>query len=81
MALDNYIASHFLKLFLLLQMQKARGGSIINVASILSSIVGHDQYGPYGATKGAVIGLTKGLAAEHVRDTIRWGRWMGNWYK
>ena len=60
-------------------MQKATGGSIINVSSIISSIVGHHQYGPYGASKGAVIGLTKGLAAEHVRENIRWGRWRGKW--
>lgn len=60
-------------------MQKARGGSIINMSSIVSSIVGQRKYGPYGACKGAVIGLTKGLAAEHVRDTIRWGRWRVKW--
>ena len=56
-------------------MQKAREGSIINMASIASSVIGLRERGVYCASKGAVVGLTKGLAAEHVRDNIRWGRW------
>ncbi|MPC79686.1 3-hydroxybutyrate dehydrogenase type 2 [Portunus trituberculatus] len=47
------------------------GGSIINIASVASSLRGYNRRCVYGATKAAVIGLTKGLAMEHVRDGIR----------
>ncbi|KAK8398845.1 hypothetical protein O3P69_004143 [Scylla paramamosain] len=47
------------------------GGSIINMSSAASSLRGIDRRCVYGATKAAVIGLTKGLAMEHVRDGIR----------
>ena len=47
------------------------GGSIINVASVASSITGVPNRCAYGATKGAVIGLTKSIAADFVRRGIR----------
>lgn len=50
----------------------ARGaGSIINVASVASSVIGVPNRVVYGATKAAVIGLTKAVAADHVRQGIR----------
>jgi 2-keto-3-deoxy-L-fuconate dehydrogenase len=47
------------------------GGSIINMASIASSIRGLPYRFVYGATKAAVIGLTKAIAADFVRKGIR----------
>ncbi len=50
----------------------ARGaGSIINIASVASSIKGVPNRCVYGATKGAVIGLTKAVAADYVGRGIR----------
>ena len=47
------------------------GGSIINISSAVSSIRGvHGRYA-YGATKAAVIGLTKAVAADFIRQGIR----------
>jgi len=47
------------------------GGSIVNIASVVSSIVGAPNRAVYGATKGAVIGLTKQVAKDHVTQGIR----------
>ena len=46
-------------------------GSIINVASVVSSVKGAPNRFVYGATKAAVIGLTKAVAADFVRRGIR----------
>lgn len=52
-------------------MLKNGGGSIINISSAVSSIRGvHSRYA-YGATKAAVIGLTKAVAADFIRQGIR----------
>lgn len=45
--------------------------SILNMASMASSIKGFPMRCAYGTTKGAVIGLTKAIAADHVRQGIR----------
>ena len=47
------------------------GGSIINMASVASSVKGLPNRFVYGASKAAVIGLTKAVAADHVRQGIR----------
>ena len=50
---------------------KNGGGSVINMSSAVSSIRGvHSRYA-YGATKAAVIGLTKAVAADFIRQGIR----------
>ena len=47
------------------------GGSIINVASVAGSIKGAPNRFVYGATKAAVIGLTKSVAADFIAQGVR----------
>ena len=51
--------------------QDGRGGSIINMASVCSSVKGLPNRFIYGTSKAAVIGLTKSVAADFVRQGIR----------
>lgn len=52
-------------------MRAQRGGAIVNVASVASSIKGAPGRFVYGTTKAAVIGLTKSVAADFVAEGIR----------
>ena len=52
-------------------MLKKGRGSIINMASVASSIRGLPNRFVYGASKAAVIGLTKSIAADYVGRGIR----------
>ena len=61
---------HTIKTFLPGMLEK-RAGSIVNVASAVSSIRGVPNRYAYGATKAAVIGLTKAVAADFIRHGIR----------
>jgi 2-keto-3-deoxy-L-fuconate dehydrogenase len=47
------------------------GGAIINMASAASSIKGVPNRAAYGASKAAVIGLTKSVAADYVAQGVR----------
>ena len=47
------------------------GGSIINMSSIASSVKGLPNRLVYGASKAAVIGLTKAIAADYVKQGVR----------
>jgi len=47
------------------------GGSIINMASVASSTKGVPNRLAYCASKAAVIGLAKAVAADHVADKVR----------
>lgn len=53
------------------KMLAKKGGSIINMASVCSSIKGLPNRFIYGTTKAAVIGLTKSVAADFVGQGIR----------
>ena len=53
------------------RMLEAGGGSIINMASVASSIKGLPNRFVYGASKAAVVGLTKAVAADFVGKGIR----------
>lgn len=48
-----------------------RGGSIINMASVASSVMGVPNRFAYGASKGAVVGLTKSVASDFVTRKVR----------
>jgi 2-keto-3-deoxy-L-fuconate dehydrogenase len=52
-------------------MLKSGGGSIVNISSAVSSIRGVPKRYAYGATKAAVIGLTKAVAADFIREGLR----------
>jgi len=52
-------------------MLKAGKGSIVNIASAVSSIKAVPNRFVYGSTKAAVIGLTKAIAADFIRNGIR----------
>lgn len=46
-------------------------GSIVNIASIVSSEKGAPRRFAYAASKAAIIGMTKSIAADFVKDGIR----------
>ncbi len=48
-----------------------RGGSIINMSSVASSVKGVRNRFAYGASKAAVIGMTKAVAADYADQGIR----------
>jgi 2-keto-3-deoxy-L-fuconate dehydrogenase len=52
-------------------MLAAGHGNIISMSSVASSITGTPNRFVYGVTKAAVIGLTKGIAADFVAEGIR----------
>jgi 2-keto-3-deoxy-L-fuconate dehydrogenase len=52
-------------------MIEGGGASIINMASVASSVIAAPNRFVYGATKAAVIGLTKSIAADFVTKKIR----------
>ena len=56
--------------FVISEMLKTGGGVIVNTAS-LGGVVAIPTLGVYSATKHAVVGLTKAIAAEYGRDNIR----------
>ncbi len=53
------------------KMIAQKSGSIINMSSVCSSVKGLPNRFVYGASKAAVLGLTKSVAADYVKDGIR----------
>jgi 2-keto-3-deoxy-L-fuconate dehydrogenase len=71
-AFDLNVRSQFWMIQAVLPAMLARGkGSIINMASIASSVRGLPNRFIYGASKAAVVGLTKAVAADYVAQGIR----------
>ena len=65
---------HTCRAFLPGMLDRARetgGASVLNMASMASSIKGFPNRTAYGATKAAVIGLTKAIAADFVKTGLR----------
>ena len=52
-------------------MQVAEGGSIVNIASVASSLLGVPNRFVYSTTKAAVIGLTKSVARDFIDKGVR----------
>ena len=72
LAFDLNVRSQFWMIQAILPgMLAKKKGSIINMASIASSIRGLPNRFVYGATKAAVVGLTKAVAADYVTQGIR----------
>ena len=51
-------------------MQRAGGGSIVNIASV-NGLIGLQEIHAYSAAKGGVIALTRSMAVAHGKDNIR----------
>jgi 2-keto-3-deoxy-L-fuconate dehydrogenase len=52
-------------------LERGKGGSIVNIASVASSVRGIANRFVYGASKAGVIGLTKSVAVEFIKQGIR----------
>jgi len=52
-------------------MLERGGGSIVNMSSACSSIIGAPNRFIYGTTKAAVIGMTKSIAVDYITKGIR----------
>ena len=71
-AFNLNVRSQFWMIQLVLpKMLAAGGGSIINMASVCGSLRGLPNRFIYGASKAAVVGLTKAVAADYVGKGIR----------
>ena len=67
----NIKSMYFMCKAILPLMVNQNGGSIINISSIASSLKGLPNRFVYGASKAAIIGLTKSIASDFVKQNIR----------
>ena len=67
----NIKSMYFMIKSLIPKMIKQKKGNIINVSSIASSLKGLPNRFVYGSSKAAIIGLTKSIAADFIKDNIR----------
>jgi 2-keto-3-deoxy-L-fuconate dehydrogenase len=70
-SMDLNVKSMYRTLRAFLPAMLEHGGSIINMASAASSVKGVPNRFVYGASKAAVIGLTKAVAADFIQQGIR----------
>ena len=71
----NIKSMYFMIKSIIPKMIKQKKGNIINVASIASSLRGLPNRFVYGSSKAAIIGLTKSIAADFIKDNIRGKKW------
>ncbi len=69
--LVNVTGSFLMAQAVLPKMLSVNRGTILNMASVVSSIKGLPNRCAYGTSKAAVIGLTKSIAADYVSKGIR----------
>ncbi|ERE91191.1 3-oxoacyl-[acyl-carrier-protein] reductase FabG-like protein [Cricetulus griseus] len=67
----DQFASEVERIDVLFNMLAQKSGNIINMSSVASSIKGVENRCVYSATKAAVIGLTKSVAADFIQQGIR----------
>ena len=67
----NIKSMYFMIKSIIPKMVDQKKGSIINIASVASSLKGVPNRFVYGASKAAIIGLTKSIAADFVKQNIR----------
>ena len=67
----NIKSMYFMIKSIIPKMLDQKKGSIINIASVASSIKGVPNRFVYGSSKAAIIGLTKSIAADFVKQNIR----------
>ena len=71
-AFNLNVRSHFKMIQSVLPSMIERGvGSIINMSSACSSIIGAPNRFVYGASKAAVLGITKSVATEYITTGVR----------
>src|SRR5438067_2780328 len=59
-------------------MQRAKGGKIVNIGSMMS-IFGAPFVAPYGASKGGIVQLTRALATAWAKDNIQVNAVLPGW--
>ena len=67
----NIKSMYFMTKSILPKMVKQNKGSIINISSIASSLRGLPNRFVYGTTKAAIIGFTKSIASDFIKNNIR----------
>lgn len=66
----NVQGTFLMSKYVIKEMQKQGGGTIVNVASV-AALKGHKDRALYSASKGAIVALTKSMATDHVKENIR----------
>ena len=66
----NIKSMYFMIKSIIPKMLDQKKGSIINIASVASSLKGVPNRFAYGASKAAIIGLTKSIAADFINQNI-----------
>ena len=67
----NVKSMYLMTKFILPKMIEQNKGNIINISSIASSLKGIPNRFVYGTTKAAIIGFTKSIASDYIKNNIR----------